>query len=449
MKRAFAIAFIGLLAASAFAQVVPSSAGTQELIRASREFFPSGQVFFLNNQHASAADTADAGTRDKPFLTLAYAESQCVTKRGDIIRVSSDHYELVTSLVTLDTEGLSVIGDEGPGGMAVFSFQTNVAAGVAVGAYGITLRHLSFWCNIDLQSNMVAVTADSNAIDIDDCHFGTNPGKQPVCVINLGVTSCLANYGFIRNCTMEFWQAGATYGVYIPDQAERFLITNNRFVGNFATALIHRADAGQIKDESIVDNFLVNLAAAPAINILETLGDPMIYGNTLYSGTGTGTGALVANCGYVGENYPRVKYEVGETDIDISTQDYTSYQTLLTIAPRAGHSLGACTVRFDVTKATTGWQAVANDNDTITFAAQVKVDGTNWRGVNVTAARVDDATTVAGQNDAVELNLGNVSAGAQVRIQVKVNAERAADVDLPYSLTYEGAPPTITVVTAS
>jgi len=150
------------------------------------------------------------------------------------------------------------------------------------------------------------------------------------------------------------------------------------------------------------------------------------------------------------QNY-RAKSEVkldvarGETDIDVSAADYTSYQALLTIAPPTGEVLTDVEIVFDLAKATTGF-AAGHTSQTITFAVQRKVDGTNWR-----TDLASQSTAVSGTNSAAaaqRLVLGTVGPQEQARIVVKLSAENAVDVELPYALTYRGERPTITEVAA-
>lgn len=136
----------------------------------------------------------------------------------------------------------------------------------------------------------------------------------------------------------------------------------------------------------------------------------------------------------------RLTIETGEADIDISAAVYTGYQALLTIAPLAGRPLTDVEVTFDLAKASTGF-AAGHTDETITFAVQRKVDGTNWR-----TDAASETTAISGTNSAAmaqKVTIGNVTPDEQARVVVKLSAE-AADAELPYVLTYRGESPTVT-----
>lgn len=140
----------------------------------------------------------------------------------------------------------------------------------------------------------------------------------------------------------------------------------------------------------------------------------------------------------------RLNVARGETDIDVSAAVYTGWIALLTIAPPTGEVLTDVEVVFDLAKATTGFAAV-HTSETIQFAVQRKVDGTNWRteATSVTTA-ISGTNAAAG---ATKLVIGTVGPQEQVRIAVKLSAE-VGDTEFPYALTYRGETPTITEVAA-
>ncbi len=70
-----------------------------------------GKTFFVDNTHAQTGDSASQGRHlETPFATLDYAIGQCTASKGDVIYVMPGHAETITSAVTLDVAGVSVIG---------------------------------------------------------------------------------------------------------------------------------------------------------------------------------------------------------------------------------------------------------------------------------------------------------------------------------------------------
>jgi hypothetical protein len=143
---------------------------------------------------------------------------------------------------------------------------------------------------------------------------------------------------------------------------------------------------------------------------------------------------------------PLVLVATGEADIDVSAADYTAWQALLTIAPQAGLPIKMVMVSLDLDKATTGY-ATLYTTETIQFAVARKTDGTNWR-------RDEETVTTAVAGDAadgfsVDVPIGPVGENEQARIEVKLSAENANDVEFPYAVYYDGSEPTITAVAAA
>lgn len=110
-----------------------------------------GKVFWLSN--ATTLQTGDRGGSDgnkgtfnSPFATLAYAFTQCVANRGDIIIVKPGHAESIASATAaaLAIAGVAVIG-LGNGSMRpAFTISTANTATIAVSADNISFTNCRF-----------------------------------------------------------------------------------------------------------------------------------------------------------------------------------------------------------------------------------------------------------------------------------------------------------------
>lgn len=110
-----------------------------------------GRVFWLSN--ATTLQVGDKGGSDgnkgtfgAPFGTLAYASTQCVANRGDIILVKPGHAESITSATAcaLTIAGVAVIG-LGNGSMRpAFTISTANTATFAVSADNISFTNCRF-----------------------------------------------------------------------------------------------------------------------------------------------------------------------------------------------------------------------------------------------------------------------------------------------------------------
>lgn len=164
-------------------------------------------------------------------------------------------------------------------------------------------------------------------------------------------------------------------------------------------------------------------------------------------------GALVAPALWAVDNtFPlrdrsALETSTGTAYIDTSAATYTSYQALVTVTNPGSQALEDVRVLVDLDLTSTGFaEASGWDTETITLAVSRKVDGTNWRtdeASDTAALAADDA-----DNACLVLNVGTVGPDEDVRIVVKVSAEAAADVALPYVVQYRGgARATITAAT--
>lgn len=70
-----------------------------------------GDVWFVDSTNAAATDSVGYGQNpDKPLATLDYAIGLCTASKGDVIYVMPGHAETITSAVTCDVAGVSIIG---------------------------------------------------------------------------------------------------------------------------------------------------------------------------------------------------------------------------------------------------------------------------------------------------------------------------------------------------
>lgn len=69
-----------------------------------------GNVYIVDSGHTEAADVVDNGTADKPFATIDYAIGRCTADNGDHIFLAPGHAEAITSAITADIAGVTIMG---------------------------------------------------------------------------------------------------------------------------------------------------------------------------------------------------------------------------------------------------------------------------------------------------------------------------------------------------
>lgn len=128
-----------------------------------------GQVFFVNNSQVlnpqqSAGSDGNRGTFLAPFATLAFALSQCVQGRGDIIFVGPGHRESIPDATTLamNCGGVAIIGLGAGPLRPTFTFTTATTANIQVRSGGMSIQNCLFLNNFaDIASNFTAIRASS------------------------------------------------------------------------------------------------------------------------------------------------------------------------------------------------------------------------------------------------------------------------------------------------
>lgn len=113
-----------------------------------------GRIFWLSNStvvydRTRVGSDNSRGTFDQPFATLAYAVSQCLASRGDVIMVKPGHAENITSATAcpLNIAGIAIIG-LGVGSLRpTFTINTANTATLPVSAANISIQNCIFTAN--------------------------------------------------------------------------------------------------------------------------------------------------------------------------------------------------------------------------------------------------------------------------------------------------------------
>jgi hypothetical protein len=107
------------------------------------------------------------GTFDKPFSTVAYAVTQCVAGRGDIVFVKPSHAETISASTAWGAAGVAIIGLGQGSNRPTFSFSAT-ASQVTLAAKDMLLHNLLFISTIDAVVALIAVSAaDVTLSDIE------------------------------------------------------------------------------------------------------------------------------------------------------------------------------------------------------------------------------------------------------------------------------------------
>lgn len=103
-----------------------------------------GEIFFVNSTHGNATDAVTHGRQPEgPFATIDYAIGQASASTGDIIYVNPHHTETITTAITMDKIGLSIIGLGRGMNMPIITPNAAIDA-VTMTAAGSTLSRIRF-----------------------------------------------------------------------------------------------------------------------------------------------------------------------------------------------------------------------------------------------------------------------------------------------------------------
>lgn len=135
-----------------------------------------GQVFWVYNGTAilpgqRGGSDANKGTFNSPFATLAYAVSQCVANRGDIIVIKPGHAETITSATSIpvNVAGVAIIGLGTGLNRPTFTYTTANTATMAFSAANTSIQNCVFIANF--LSVTAAITVTARDVTIQGCYF--------------------------------------------------------------------------------------------------------------------------------------------------------------------------------------------------------------------------------------------------------------------------------------
>ncbi len=112
-----------------------------------------GKVFWVYNGTTGlmpgqrGGSNGNRGGFNDPFSTLAYAFTQCVANRGDIIMVKAGHAENIAASTALSIAGVAVIGLGAGTNRPTFTFTTANTATFSVTAANVSFQNCVFTAN--------------------------------------------------------------------------------------------------------------------------------------------------------------------------------------------------------------------------------------------------------------------------------------------------------------
>lgn len=281
-----------------------SSAGTPQTVAPEST---TGTVYYV---HTTGADVNDGLTPLTPKQTLAGAVAAATTRKGDIILLMPGYIELLTGSVTINKEGVKIIGmssgvmnQPAIGPSAAYAGAT---AAVVVGATGVEIAGVKFQTAANAASAAVANLSIGNNIDdvyIHDCYFRTGVGAGEITSILFAGISARTN---IENNIFETVDSGINPGAASAISNAVGVLTDCEIIGNVFYGFVCPWDTSAIYSNQANVNYLIlknsffNLAVnTHAIQLTNAstggvVDENFVFGNTLeYGIVARGTGMMV------------------------------------------------------------------------------------------------------------------------------------------------------------
>lgn len=156
-----------------------------------------GKVFWVYNGSALQAGQRGGsdgakGTFQSPFATVAYAITQCMASRGDVIMVKAGHTEAVADATTfaMNIAGVAVIGLGAGSLRPTFTFTTANTATIPVSAANCAFKNCILVANfLSIAACFTVATAANFAVE--DCLF--NDTSSVLNFLNIVKTTGAAN----------------------------------------------------------------------------------------------------------------------------------------------------------------------------------------------------------------------------------------------------------------
>lgn len=238
----------------------------------------TGSTFFVDSNNGS--DTNDGLTPDTPLVTLAAAVALCTANKGDVIYLMPGHSESISTSVSVNKAGVSILGMANSFNKPLFAFDTSTSAEILLPSAGLTIRNVEFQCNVDSQVNMVRI-AGANYVTLENCTFTMDAGGTQALI---GVNLADATDGHrIRGCRFISTNAGASAAIEIGAATTNLEIFDCYIYGDFSDAGIHNPTGNIATTLDIRNNFVANLQAGDHAIELVSACTGRIADNRLYS----------------------------------------------------------------------------------------------------------------------------------------------------------------------
>ena len=266
----------------------------------------AGSVFFVDSNNSNGSNSPEAGVKNRPFLTLDYAVSQCTANKGDVIYVMPGHTETIAtdSAVDLDVAGITVIG-LGSGSLVPVIDYTDAAGTFVIGADNVSVYNINLHANVPEVVAGVVIEAGVDYACVKGCRFDVETTGTDEFLISIQTNAASNNFN-ISNNYIDNGLGAAVHAIKLVADSDNSIIKDNHILGDYSTANI-----GGITTLStnllIENNILINgetgaIGTEPVIEMLTgTTG--LVRRNVFFCNLATIAAQSVADAMAFSENF--------------------------------------------------------------------------------------------------------------------------------------------------
>ncbi len=272
------------------------------------EAMTTGGIYWVDSGSTTGGNTAGYGQNpDAPFLTLAYAITQCTADNGDMIFVMPGHAESIVAAggIDLDVAGVKIVGLGEGRSRPVFTFEDNVNADIDISAANITMENLIFNMSTidDLVTGIDVAAAD---FTLRNCYvILATDAEQALNGVGIGDNADRAK---IEDCILEADFPGSNSAIDFTAVVNGAVIKDCHIYGDYDDApIITTANPRYM----LIDNNLLENENAGSEALDCTGAEGWITNNRLMS-DGIATALNAGSCHCAGNLF----YDIGETDVD-------------------------------------------------------------------------------------------------------------------------------------
>lgn len=199
-----------------------------------------GNVFWVSSatntslvRGENAASNGNPGTYQKPFATIAYALTKCLTNNGDIIVVQPGYTQTIADATSflMNVAGVSIIGLGTGSSRPTFTFTTATTANIPVTAANMSMQNCLFVNNFaNIASNFTATgTTTPTDFNLESCEFRDTSSILNALTIFTGNATANSCDGFrMANCRISsLGTTAATTAIKMSAAVDRMIVTDN------------------------------------------------------------------------------------------------------------------------------------------------------------------------------------------------------------------------------